>query len=315
MEPGFTPLDGRRYPRFSGIKTFFRLPYSEDSDVLKKADVVIIGAPYDGGVSFRPGARFGPEHVRSMSSLGRGYQPALDVHVFNRLNVCDGGDICVVPQDIESTHANIAARVKEILGFGALPIVVGGDHSTTIGTMQALFEKHGPFGVIHFDAHTDTYPPAWNCDIHHGTFMRIAHERKWIRNDKVIQIGIRGPFSTENDFKVPLQFGFEVVTVDDVREKPISEIAQKLDRLRGVPVFLSLDVDCLDPAFAPGTGTPVPGGLTSYEVFRMIRGMKGLNLIGADVVEVCPAFDVSGITSLFAATAIGEVLAVIASNR
>lgn len=315
MESSFAPIDGRKFPRFSGVKTFFRLPHLTSDEELKNANVVIVGAPYDGGVSYRPGARFGPEHVRSMSSLGRGYQPALDVHVFKRLNVCDGGDISVVPQDIERTHQQIKEHVARILSAGATPIVVGGDHSTTIGTMQAMFEKYGRFGVVHFDAHTDTYPAAWDCDIHHGTFMRIAHERGWIQNDKVIQIGVRGPFASEDDLKTPNAYGFDVVSVDDVRINGLATVVSKIEKLRGLPIFLSLDVDCLDPAFAPGTGTPVPGGLTSWEVLQMIRAMKGLNLVGADIVEVSPPYDVSGITSLFAVTAMGEMLAVIASSR
>lgn len=315
QEQDFLPLDGKLFPRFSGIKTFFRLPYLSEEDHLKNADVVIIGAPYDGGVSYRSGARFAPEHVRSLSSLGRGYQPALDVHVFKKLKVCDGGDISVVPQDIEKTHGRIAQKVGQILGLGATPIIVGGDHSTTIGSMQAVFEKYGPFAVIHFDAHTDTYPPAWDCDIHHGTFMRIAHERGWILDNKVIQIGVRGPFSAETDLDTPKGFGFDVVSVDDVRLLGLSAVAQKFARLEGLPVYLTIDVDCLDPAFAPGTGTPVPGGLTSWEVLQLVRSLKSLRLIGADVVEVCPPYDVAGITSLFAVTAIGEILGVMALKR
>ncbi|MBN4077359.1 agmatinase [Sulfobacillus acidophilus] len=311
---GYTPLDGKVYPRFSGVKTFFRLPLLQDEKQLDEIDVALLGAPFDGGVSFRPGARFGPEAIRSISSLGRGYNPASQVHIFKKLKVADVGDVAVVPQSIEQTHKAIAGQVGNLLKHDCLPIVVGGDHSTTIGSMQAIFEKYGQFNVIHFDAHTDTYPQAWGCDVHHGTFMRLGHERGWFKKDGVVQIGLRGPFSSEDDLKTPKNFGYQVFTVDDVRSLGLAKIKQTLSSLSDSPTYVTFDVDCLDPSCAPGTGTPVPGGLTSWEAMQLLRAINGKNIVAADVVEMCPPYDVSDLTSLVALSVIFELLSGIASR-
>ena len=299
----------------SGIKTFYRLPLLNSSEDFVKADVAILGAPYDGGTSFRPGARFGPEKVRSMSSLGRGHHPSHDVHIFKSLQVGDAGDCPVTPQDIEKTHSQIKARVSEILATDTFPMVVGGDHSTTIGSLDAVVDKYGPVGIIHFDAHTDTYPPAWGCDIHHGTFMRIGKERGWFRKEDVVQIGIRGPFSTEDDIRVPQEYGYDVYTVDRVRDEGLQALCQKLRSLNKGPYYISFDVDCLDPSCAPGTGTPVPGGLTTWEAQQILRATQHLNVVAADVVEISPPYDNHDITSLTAVTLIWEILSAVAARR
>lgn len=304
----FVPLDGRVYPRFAGIRTFFRLPELRSDEDLDAADVAILGVPYDGGTSFRPGARFAPEHVRSASVLGRGYNPHHDVHIFQKLKIGDAGDCPVTPQDITQTHAQICARVSELLSHNCLPMMVGGDHSTTIGSMQAVFEKHGPLGVVHFDAHTDTYPPAWGCDVHHGTFMRIAHERGWLREGGVVQVAVRGPFATADDVQVPKRFGFDVITTDDIKLQGLDAAAKRIRAISPGPVYVSFDVDCLDPAYAPGTGTPVPGGMSTWEALQLIRAMHGLNIVAADIVEVSPPYDLSDMTSLVAATVMAEIL-------
>jgi agmatinase len=307
----FKQLDGRIFPRFSGIRTFFRLPLLQTENDFKEADVAILGVPFDGGTSFRPGARFAPEYIRGMSALGRGYHPHHDVHVFRHLKVGDAGDVSVIPQDISMTHKNIQNHVHFLLKNDCLPFMIGGDHSTTIGSMQAVFDQFGPMGVVHFDAHTDTYPSAWGCDVHHGTFMRLGHERGWFRSDDVLQVGIRGPFSHERDLKIPTDFGFKVVTVDDVRSSGLEAVKEKIRKIGHGPVYLSFDIDCLDPAYAPGTGTPVPGGLNSWEIFQLIRAIKGLQIVAADIVEVSPPYDNSGITSLAAVSILSEILAVI----
>ncbi len=311
----FTPIDGRVFPRFSGVKTFYRLPILNSSEDLANADVALLGAPYDGGTSFRPGSRFGPEKVRSMSSLGRGHHPAHDVHIFKKMKVGDAGDCPVTPQDIEKTHSQIKARVAEIIDFKTIPIVVGGDHSTTIGSLDAVVEKYGPVGIIHFDAHTDTYPPAWGCDVHHGTFMRIGKERGWFRENSVVQIGIRGPFSTEDDIRVPEEYGYDVFTVDRVREEGLKSVCDTIKNLDDGPYFISFDVDCLDPSCAPGTGTPVPGGLTTWEAQQILRATAHIDVVAADVVEISPPFDNHDLTSLTAVTLIWEILSAIAIKR
>lgn len=311
----FTPLDGRIYPRFAGIRTFYRLPELVTDAQLDAADVAILGAPYDGGTSFRPGARFGPERIRVMSALGRGHHPGHDVHIFKALKVGDAGDTPITPMDIDATHQQIQGSVAHLLAHGCIPLVFGGDHSTTIGTMQAVFDKHGPFGVVHFDAHTDTYPPAWGCDVHHGTFMRIGHERGWFRKNDTVSIGIRGPFSTEQDIKDPETMGIDVITTDDVRLKGLDAAAARIKSIGAGPVFVTFDVDSLDPAYAPGTGTPVPGGLSTWEVFQLIRATASLQVVGADVVEVSPPYDNNDITSLVAVTVGWEIMSGIAKYR
>ncbi|MDA0712364.1 MAG: agmatinase [bacterium] len=307
----FKQLDGSLYPRFAGIRTFFRLPILNTEALLNEADVAILGVPFDGGTSFRPGARFAPEHIRSMSALGRGYYPHKETHLFKNLKIGDAGDVSIVPQDIEKTHTKIAENVKLLLDAKCFPMIVGGDHSTTIGSMQAVYDHYGPFNVIHFDAHTDTYPAAWGCDVHHGTFMRLGYERGWFRENGVIQIGIRGPFSTANDLNVRNDFGYTVFSVDDLRLNGLKVAQEKIKSLGSAPTYLSFDIDCLDPAFAPGTGTPVPGGMTSWEAFQLIRAAQGLNIVAADIVEVSPPYDNAEITSLVAVYTVSEILALL----
>ena len=311
----FAPLDGRVFPRFAGVRTFFRLPELTSSEQLRSADVAILGAPFDGGTSFRPGARFGPERIRMMSTLGRGHHPAHDVHLFKALKVGDAGDTPITPQDIDATHAQIKESVAHLLAHDCIPLVFGGDHSTTIGTLEAMFEKHGPLGVVHFDAHTDTYPAAWGCEVHHGTFMRIGHERGWFRQGDTVSIGIRGPFSTEQDIHDPARMGIDVVTTDDVRLGGLDAVKCRIQAIGSGPVFVTFDVDSLDPAYAPGTGTPVPGGLSTWEVFQLIRATATLNVVGADVVEVSPPYDNNDITSLVAVTVGWEILSAIAKRH
>lgn len=311
----FTPLDGRLFPRFSGVRTFFRLPLLQDEKELEQADVAILGVPFDGGTSFRPGARFAPEAIRSMSTLGRGYNPTKDIHIFQKLKVIDVGDCPVTPQDIEKTHGQIAETVARLLHYNCFPMIVGGDHSTTIGSLKAIYEKYGPLGIVHLDAHTDTYPPAWGCDVHHGTFMRVAFERGYLRKDGVVQIGIRGPFAGKQDIITPTQMGYHVVMADDIHQKGTAFIQEIFTRLSQGPVFVSVDVDCLDPAFAPGTGTPVPGGLASWQLLHVLQALSGLQMVGADVVEVSPPYDVAGITSLVAVSVIQEILASLARTK
>lgn len=315
MTNTFQPLDGRLFPRFAGVRTFYRLPQLVTPEDFDAADVALIGAPYDGGTSFRPGARFGPAHIRHISALGRGHHPGHDVHIFNTLNVGDGGDCPITPQDIDKTHAQIKDTVSTVLSHGCIPLVFGGDHSTTIGTLDAIVQKHGPVGMVHFDAHTDTYPPAWGCDVHHGTFMRLGRERGWFRDGDVVQIGIRGPFSTADDIRVPDRYGFDVWTVDRVRAEGLDAVKERVRAISDGPVFISFDVDGLDPSCAPGTGTPVPGGLTSWEAMQILRETKHLDVVGADIVEVSPPYDNHDITSLVAVTLGFEMMAAMAKRR
>ncbi|MES2504946.1 MAG: agmatinase [Myxococcota bacterium] len=303
------PLNGRVFPRFSGIKTFFRLPILSTDKDFEEANIAILGIPFDGGTSYRPGARFAPEHVRSMSSLGRGYNPVQAINIFKKHIVGDAGDVQVFPQDIARTHESIQQRVAYLLQKKCFPMIVGGDHSTSIGSIQAIVDHYGPIGIIHFDAHTDAYPAAWDCDIHHGTFMRLGHERGWFQKDRVLQIGLRGPCSSEDDLDTVRSFGYKMVTSDEIQLSGLDAAKSAIRALGKGPVYLSFDVDCLDPAFAPGTGTPVPGGLSSFQAMQLIRAMNDLELVGADLVEISPPYDSNDLTSLVAVTLMAEIMA------
>ncbi|MCB0348587.1 MAG: agmatinase [Bdellovibrionales bacterium] len=299
----FKPLSGREFPRFSGIKTFFRLPHAPlDADY----DVGILGVPFDGGVSYRPGARFAPSRIREMSSLGRTYHWSREDHWANRLKVADIGDVSTVPLSIEQTYKKIEATVLPLVQKKKKILSVGGDHSTTLPLLRSFGKVHGPLRLIHFDAHLDTYPAAWDCEYHHGAFLRHAIEEGLVK--EVVQFGIRGPLVSKEDLDFATKHKFKIFTMDNIRNTHLNEVLKTIPAFDATPTYITFDVDALDPAFAPGTGTPVPGGLTSYEAQRILRELQIPNFIGGDVVEVCPASDSSDITSLFAMDVLFEYL-------
>lgn len=312
MNEEYKPLSGREFPRFSGIKTFFRLPIAEVTD---KFDVALFGIPYDGGVSYRPGARFAPSLVREVSSLGRGFHMTRALSVFDKLKAADIGDCSVVPIDQVQTYEKIEKFVTNILSTDKKFISVGGDHSTTLPVLRALKKKYGvPLNFIHFDAHLDTYPAAWGCEYHHGAFARHAVEEGLVNPAQMLQIGIRGPLAAGSDLDFVNKHKITVKTVDDIRNTTISDFVKTLPSFKG-PTYISYDIDCLDPAFAPGTGTPVPGGLTTYEVQRIMRALKIDNLVGADIVELSPPYDSSQITGLAAVDAMFELLCLMGESK
>jgi agmatinase/guanidinopropionase len=308
----FKPLSGREFPRFSGLKTFFRLPVA---DLNQSFDVALFGIPYDGGVSYRPGARFAPSAVRQTSSLGRGFHMGKAVSVFESLKVADIGDCSVVPIDQTQTYEKIETFATEVLKSGKRFISCGGDHSTTLPLLRAL-KKHykKPLNFIHFDAHLDTYPAAWGCEYHHGAFARHAVEEGLVNPKKMIQIGIRGPLAGGDDLEFIRKHKIKVYTVDDIRVKPLKNFCQTLPAFGEGPTFISFDVDCLDPAYAPGTGTPVVGGLTSYETQQILRALKIKNLVGGDVVEILPAMDHADVTSLIGVDVMFEMMVQMAQS-
>jgi agmatinase len=308
----FAPISTRSVPRFAGVPSFLRLPVHEDPN---DVDVMICGAPFDGGTTFRPGARFGPRGVRMASALGRGYSPERGVGIFEHLRCCDGGDVLCVPMSAERSLANITERVTQISEAKAVPLFVGGDHTISLGPLRALARQHGPLGLIHFDAHSDTFGPAWDVDLHHGTVFRHALAEGLLRPSDVLQIGIRGPFTAGNDLEFAEQAGIRVVMIDEVK-RDLAAVQQLIGdvSLRGA-CYVSFDMDGVDPAYAPGTGTPVPGGMTSYEAFQLLRAIRGERVVGADVVEFSPDHDVSGITGLLAVSVIGEILMALAQAR
>lgn len=306
----YKPLSGREFPRFSAIKTFFRLPIAKVSE---KFDVALVGVPFDGGVSYRPGARFAPSQIREASSLGRGFHWTRQVNFFEKLRVADIGDCPVVPISIEKTYIRIEKYFENLLKEKKKFISFGGDHSTTLPILRALKKTYKkPLRFIHFDAHLDTYPAAWDCEFHHGSFLRHAIEEGLIDCKKSLHIGIRGPLAGDDDLKIVKKHKMNIVTVDDIRKAGLEKFLNSLPKFDDTPTYISFDVDCLDPAFAPGTGTPVVGGLNTYETQQILRALKIQNLVGADVVEVCPAYDVSQITALAAMDTAFEILCLMA---
>ena len=308
----FGPVSTRLVPRFAGVPTFLRLPvHADPADV----DVMICGAPFDGGTTFRPGARFGPRAVRVASALGRGHHPERGVSLFEKLRCADGGDILCIPMSTERSLANISERIGEIARAGAVPLMVGGDHTVSLGSLRALHEVHGPLGLIHVDAHSDTFGPAWDIDLHHGTVFRHALREGLLRPRDVVQLGIRGPFTAAEDLDFARQAGIRVLMIDEIKRdlaatlRVVSEVST-----RG-PSYVSFDMDGVDPAYAPGTGTPVPGGLTSFEALQLLRAVSGQQIVGADVVEISPDHDSAGITSLLAVSVLAEILAALAEAR
>jgi guanidinopropionase len=308
----YEPLSGREFPRFSGIKTFFRLPYVPvDADY----DVGIVGLPFDGGVSYRPGARFAPSRVREISSLGRVFHYGRMESFVKKIKAADIGDCPSVPIDLEMTYKRIQDFYGKVLGLGKKLITVGGDHSCTLPILREMRKAHGkPLSFIHFDAHLDTYPAAWDKDYHHGSFARHAVEEGLVDPKRYHMFGIRGPLTSSEDLNFVTKHGITVHTMDEIRDNGVKAVLAGLPDFGKEPTYISYDVDCLDPAYAPGTGTPVPGGLTTYETQQILRGLKVHNLVGADIVEISPPFDHADLTSLAGLDAMFEFLAIFAAQ-
>jgi guanidinopropionase len=311
----FMPISGREFPRFSAIKTFFRLPHVE---IAENFDVALFGTPYDGGVSYRPGARFAPTLVRECSSLGRGFHMTKAINLFEKMKVADIGDCPIVPIDQVQTYEKIENFVTQILKSKKKFISVGGDHSTTLPILRALHKKFGKLNFIHFDAHLDTYPAAWGCEYHHGAFARHAVEEGLVDSKNMIQIGIRGPLASGDDLNFIKKHKIQIIDMDMIRQNAIQKLTEKISartqKMKG-PTYISFDIDCLDPSYAPGTGTPVPGGMTTYEVQQIFRALKIENLVGADIVEVSPPYDQSQITGLAAVDAMFEMLTIMSEQN
>ena len=308
-----TPRNPFVSPRFGQIATFMLLPAADSPAGL---DVALLGIPYDGGTSYRTGARFGPRAVREQSSLIRPWNPVLKVHPFDRLKVADCGDVDVVPISIERTHVAIEAKIDTVLAAGARPLSVGGDHSITLPILRSLAKRHGPLAVVHFDAHPDTWDEYFGSKLFHGTPFRRAIEENLIDPKRFIQVGIRGPLYGPEDFEFHDQHGIEVLRIEPIKEQGLAWATSKLARLHGMPLYCSFDIDAVDPAYAPATGTPEVGGLTSWEALTLVRSLAGATLVGADVVEVSPPYDGPGqITALLAANLAFELLGVLALER
>jgi agmatinase len=309
----YEPADSFVTPRFSGVRTFMRLPSTQD---LENSDVAIVGAPFDTGATFRAGARFGPEGIRSVSHLLRRYNPSLDVVIFDHLSVIDYGDVPVIPGYIEASYESIREGLEPIHRAGVVPIVLGGDHSIALPELRAASAVHGPLALVQFDSHPDTWDAYFGQKHTHGTPFRRAVEEGLLDPSRSIQVGMRGSIYDQGDWNDAVELGFDLVPTDAVRKLGIGETIGRIrERVGDAKVYASFDVDFVDPAFAPGTGTPEIGGFTSREAQEFVRGLVGLDLIGCDVVEVYPAYDPAQITALLAANVAHEFLSLIAARR
>lgn len=307
------PLDPLVVPRFAGPSTFARLPRLDEVD---RADVGVAGIPFDSGVTYRPGARFGPIAVRNASRLLRGYHAGLDVRPFAAQQVVDAGDIACNPFSIDESIAQIEAGSRELLGAADRLVCIGGDHTIALPLLRTVRERHGPVALVHFDAHLDTWDTYFGAAYTHGTPFRRAWEEGLLLEDRSIHLGIRGPLFSADDLVADASFGFRIVTAWDVLELGIAGTAARVrERVGDAPVYVSIDIDALDPAFAPGTGTPEAGGMTSRELLGILRAFRGLDLVGADVVEVAPAYDHADVTAVAASHAVYELVSLFAANR
>jgi agmatinase len=307
------PVDPLVVPRFAGPSTFARLPRLDE---VERADVAVLGVPFDSGVTYRPGARFGPIAVRNASRLLRAYHPGLDVQPFAAQQVVDAGDIACNPFSIDEAIGQIERHATELRDEVGRLVCVGGDHTIALPLLRSLREQRGPLALVHFDAHLDTWDTYFGASYTHGTPFRRAWEEGLLLEDRSIHLAIRGPLFSAQDLIDDASFGFRIVTALDILSEGIDAVAGRIrQRVGDAPVYVSIDIDALDPAFAPGTGTPEAGGMTSREMLGILRGLRGLDLAGADIVEVAPVYDHAEITAVAASHIAYELIALFAADR
>lgn len=311
--PRYTPADSLQSPRFTGPVTFARLPHVR---TLEDVDVALLGVPFDTGVTYRVGGRFGPGAVRDASVMLRPYNPNLEIAPFEHLSCVDFGDVAIVPGYIERSYSAIEAAVAPIVEAGVIPLLIGGDHACTLPHLRAT-RSRGPVAVIDFDAHTDAWDSYFGEKYNHGTWMRRAIEEGLVDVAHSIEVGLRGPIYAAQDWTgLRSELGLEYLTTEDVlRIGPAATAAAIRERVGDRPAFISFDIDVVDPAFAPGTGTPEPGGLSAHDALAIVRGLTGIDFLGFDVVEVIPAYDPAGQTAFLAANLAYEMLSLVALRR
>ncbi|WP_406385070.1 agmatinase [Streptomyces sp. NBC_01618] len=308
-------LDATKVPRFAGLGTFARIP---DIGSVSDYDIAVLGVPFDGGTSYRPGARFGPMGVRQASRhLRPKFHVELDTAPLEALQVVDAGDVPCTPFSIDEAVAQIEGYARDVVGQSDRRIVsIGGDHTIALPMLRAARDKYGPVALVHFDAHLDTWDTYFNAPVTHGTVFRRAFEEGLLAEDKSIHLGIRGPIYDRMDLVNDKAFGFRAIRAGDLDVIGIDGAVDAVRRRVGdAPVYISIDIDVLDPAFAPGTGTPEMGGLNSRELLRLLRSLDGLNIIGGDVVEVAPAYDHAEITCVAAATVVFDLITLMTKNQ
>jgi agmatinase len=307
------PVNSLEMPRFCGVATYMRLPYTRD---LTNVDVAVVGLPFDTGSPYRVGCRFGPRAIRQASVLLRPINPYHDIDVFKTINVVDYGDSIVAPGQTERSFDEMDACLVDIVKAGVIPLGFGGDNAVTYPELKALGEKHGPISVLHFDAHTDTWGDYFGQRHNAGTAYRRAVEDGYVDATKSIQAGMRGSLFAREDITQSLDLGYEVINTDLMFKMGMDKLAAHiLKKLKGRKVFLSLDLDIVDPAYAPGVQIPECGGVSAREMLGLLRSLRGLNIVGADVVECNPMYDHAEITALLAATIGAEILALIAAHK
>ena len=306
--PRYGPPDAFRAPRYTGVRTFARCPHVRD---VEGVDVAVVGVPFDTATSFRAGARFGPEGIRSASALLRPYHPPLDVDVFAGQSVVDWGDLDVTPGNAERTMGQIASGLEPLVSAGVTPIVLGGDHSIALGELRAHAAAHGPLGLVLLDAHADVWDAYYGERIFHGTPFRRALEEGLLEPERSLLAGMRGSVYGPDDVSAPRELGFDVLDDAELRALDFAEYGARVrERIGDGPTFLSFDIDVFDPAFAPGTGTPEVAGLQPREALGYLRALAGTRFVGFDLVEVSPPYDGPGQpTALLAANVAYELLA------
>ena len=305
-------VDATEVPRYGGEATFARLPRLQD---VEQADVAIVGIPFDSGVSYRPGARFGPSHIRESSRLLRPYNPALQVPVFAAQQVADAGDLTVNPFSIDEAISAIERGARALAERARAVLTLGGDHTVALPMLRAVAARNGPVAVVHFDAHLDTWDTYFGAAYTHGTPFRRASEEGLLDRSGCLHVGIRGPLYSDADLTEDSELGFQVVSAPEVEDLGVAGLVERsAGRVGDRPAYVSVDIDVLDPAHAPGTGTPEAGGLTSRELLATLRSFAALNLVGADIVEVAPAYDHAQITGIAAAHVGYELLSAFAAR-
>ncbi len=304
-KPRPQPVDALVYPRFSGIPTFMRLPHVADA---KELDIALIGIPFDGGTTYRPGPRFGPRNIRVQSAMIRPWNPVLKINPFAKWRIADFGDLSVNPLSIEDTYSRITAQLGDVLSAGARTACVGGDHSILLPILRAIHKQFGPVNFIQLDAHGDTWAGYFGSPHSHGTPVKYAIEEGLIAKGAALQIGLRGQVYSEHDFDFAHQHRIQIVTAEEFHRGGINLVKRALRKLRNRPTYITLDIDVVDPAFAPGTGTPQVGGLSSAQILDLVRALEGLPIVGCDLVEVSPPYDNGEITSLLAANLLYELV-------
>lgn len=314
QQPKFGSIHHRNEPRYTGIRTFMKLPYEQKE--IKEADVAIVGLPFDTAASYRSGARFGPSGIREMSMLLRPSNAFHKINPFHRCEVIDVGDLPLIPGNIHSTYKIIKEYFSLLAKENVIPIGLGGDHSVTLGELRGLAEVYGPLSLVQFDAHGDTWDDYWGEKYTHGTPFRRAMEEHIIKPENSVQIGLRGTVYEPNDMEEAKEMGFNVITADELRLLTAEQLSDRIkNTVKNNRVFVTFDIDFFDPSYAPGTGTPEPGGFASHEGLHYVRKLPELDYVGFDLVEVLPALDQSEITAQLGASIVYEFISLLALQK